>query len=189
MKNSFLHLILVLVLCSCSGLGRTDYKKFLEDPQNGLIKNISLGGVEYSIKYRPLPFLYLTESNPEEYSSKKLSAYLSEHGGNSHFLLEIKYEEKYKSAISDYTAIRDTYRNTTNAKYITLNTPLKNYPCLLYHHETISSGNYKISLMFGSDVANETENFKVTYYDPVTGLEPIFEFKSEDIQNIPNVNL
>lgn len=187
MKNSYL-LIFVLLLFSC-GMDGNGLKKYVEDESNGLVQTVAFKDVEYKMTYRPNDLAYVYEMRGEPLDKSSHEKFIADNGHTSLFILDINFFESTRKEVVDFNPIKVTYQNTLNAQYFSLIDESGITPCIIYHCETVSKGSYKISVLFEKDVAKISSDWKVSFTDIVTGENPEFVFKKNDISNIPTLKI
>ena len=57
MMKNILSLMILILLCSCSGVSPAEYVKWVEDEENGLRKTKTVGEYEFNIQYCPSSYL------------------------------------------------------------------------------------------------------------------------------------
>lgn len=74
--------------CTKSSMNRSDYLEYVQDEKSGLIKQIEIGELSYTIYYRPLELIALQENDTLTEASKK--SRVNELSGTLNFVIKIK---------------------------------------------------------------------------------------------------
>ena len=176
MKNVFLILILGLVTFSCKKVSPLDYIEWIENQDNGLRKEKTIGDYRFEIQYCPKNYLQIKRGNYDSTSSTEI---IKNNSGlcfifrierlsdkDNHSLFQLINEANF-SLISESDTIRSSM--------------------VLYENNFKISSIESYSVYF--DVYQIKNDIRFVYQDEVLTTGPvIFSFKIQDIKRIPEIN-
>lgn len=197
-------LLLTVSLWSCSeSLSPSQYISWVNNPENGLVSNKSIGNFQFDLQYRPGPYLTLMELGNTEFSDEEYKSTLHHFDDQYQFLLRIKLNNGNNNWLD---SLADNFENKEEKiKYLSFFMQddiklIKNndtVDCKLYHFER----NYGISpygtflLEFPDSKKNKQENnndgiLQILFDDfAFSDSTLIFKFFNKDINNIPTLKL
>lgn len=177
----------MLAGCTSNQLDDSAYRKWVENPDNGLIVRKEIGQFAYELFYKPLPY-QLLQANEDIENSK-------EHESTQHYTLKIEAlsgQDVLKSGARDDAEYNN--RLFYLADYIQQDLSLieggDTLPCLFAHYER----NYglapyaKVTLAFEAKEQSNQQEKTIRFNDPVFGAGPIqFNYPTTVLNNIPNL--
>lgn len=211
MKNYLKYIILsisiLITVFSCNNKATVSFNelvKWINDKDNGLIKESSIQGLKITLKYLPAQYLALREVETNM-SGQDFDSLLSVYKWSHSFLMILGPDEDKgeqfdimylnTSGYDDYTQrVYDMNFNIKN--YISLKTPQKKYSPVMTNLENVYGLNKSrnIYVVFTPQKENEdmlsAENLDFIFNDEIfnTGIHH-FIFDKKDIENIPNVKI
>lgn len=176
MKNNLLIISTAIVFANC-GIDQNDYLEYLHNPENGLLKSITIEGNTYKMMYHPKDLLVAKEISR---SSKSKASLMNEFGNHDYFLFEVAKDSKNTDAKSNfyyaYQFEKDIYQLIEGDTI---------RPSLYLLEQGIQgSQQMRINLSFPSQKSNREILVNDKY-----GSQPNFVFLAEDITNIPKLKI
>ncbi len=159
MRNHILILLLLFVTFACSNDPKDlkSFYKWINDPDNGLVKSRDIEGIKISVKYLPAEFLALKESSEGNLKGSYDSLYTL-YKQNHTFLLSVSYTDDKNVNDPMYKDLRDypDYKVRAQAmnfdmnEYVSIKTSSNEYrPVLTSMENTYSlKGQRNIYLVF-----------------------------------------
>ncbi len=131
-----------LVLLLLSACGRKDYSTksymaFVQSPESGLYKQLSISGWEYEIQYRPYDYTILLESR-NGYSDSLKKARLDQLKGTAWFSIKFRKENSDQSPLRVGVSSLDEYQQ----RYVYYMSNAMNDISLIYGQDTLHPMSY-----------------------------------------------
>ena len=190
-----------MTVSSCSKLNTVqDCYQWINNPENGLVKERVQGNIKYVLKYIPAEISAIKElGEGAEWTQTEFNKVLAEYNESITFVLKIgpdpEHEQQFDimmAGIGNYEgyAARIKQMNFGLKENLTLSVNGKNYAPVLAELESVYgiSKHRNIYLVFGPSKDDssffEAEKYVLTYDDPIfdTGINH-FVIQSKDIDN------
>jgi hypothetical protein len=185
------------VLLSCSkeptAMEASNFIRWVENEQNGLLNQRSLGDFKFSLQYKPLEYVVLTENRTNKLKESELETRkeelenlqyynfkISSLRGTEMLSTNIRSEEEYNARLYYFSALAQ--------QDISLIDGSDTLPCLLYHFErNYGLGPYN-NLVLAFRNTGKINNKTFVYNDQVLGTGPVkFSIKASDIHQTPTL--
>lgn len=206
MRNKYLVLLsLFLLVVACKKEIRTlsEYNKYINDPDNGLLKERKIFNFKISVKLLPPDYLVLKEMKST--TERNYSKMLTEHKNNLTFILTLTFGGEKKtpegdpvsSGLSDYEEYKERFSHLNFKLYedIQLSSNRQEYsPVLISFENTYGQSNELNTMVVFSpktekDEFRKADSYTFIYNDRIfsSGYNK-FTFKREDLDNSPCIN-
>lgn len=201
--------LIVFAFSACSKQAQVNsfsgYLKWLNAPENGLVKTKYVNGIELKVKYLPSEyFAYLELSDKNNFSQQQKDSVLKLYEHSISFVLSLGPDERKEKGPDIMYHSLTTYKeysqrvcdmNFFMSEYITLKADEKEYRPVLSQMENVYGLDSKrnIILVFvpdekGDNSLKESDALEFKYEDEQFQLGTnYFLFKRKDIKNIPAI--
>jgi hypothetical protein len=170
--------------------------KWVEDPENGLRREKTVGDFEIIAQYKPLSYMICSESKnktltPDEYGKRE-----KELNGMEYFQVRLKSPSPdpliYGGGDQNVYHMRNDFLMFGQKDYVYLLRGEDTVSCSMYHFV-----NYQglapyadILLGFPSDTTDLNADRELVYDDQLFGLGPVhFTFTRDEIESVPQLEL
>lgn len=192
-----IFLILSLRLCTTGSLSPRDYRAFVTNPDNGLIKTKHIGDVDYIVTYKPHELIAVIE-NDAHIDSGLYAGTMGEISGLQYYNFKLKINDKTKdilkanvASVNDYYG-RVEYFTSLMQDDIWLIQGTDTLPCRIFHYErNYSAAPYSdFSLAFDGAGNNVNTDRTIVFNDHVfnNGLIKL-TISGSDIKKIPALKI
>lgn len=189
---SFIFILFILVSCSSKKLEKTELIKWVENTENGLVKEKEIDAIKFRLQYQP-PIVSALKGDPN-INSENLKAKLDEYSDYEYFVLRIQGkngQEPLEINNSSETELsqRIIYLSFEAQKDFMLITDSDTLPCVMYHFErNYNSVNYDSFILTFPKTKSASDNIIISYNDHVWGMGKVnFEFDRKVITSIPEL--
>lgn len=199
MRNLIYIILIAFSITSCGG-GKTDldkhsYVSWVQNPENGLVKEKQIGDYGLEVQYRPLELIALTENN--EIQLEEMKSRCNELSDSQYFNFKLKSNDPLLKVMDignvdeqDYYAKLEYFTNgiQQDLKLIDGNDTLI---CMF----SVFERTYDLApyVTFALAFENQSQNAgdKTLYFDgSKLGLGPVYlKIESNEIKNTPNLIL
>lgn len=193
--SQFFSLFLTLVLiasCNTSINSRQEFYDYLNNSQNGFVKSKEVNSFRIKVKYLPIEYLIIKNS---EHSSE-VEKVRQEYNNSLTFVFTIESIDKDQNVIdygmSDSKSLNERFKylNFHLDDHITLSINDQWFKPVLFHVENTGelNGEFRAYVVF-SDIDMEADNlyflFEDTFFD--TGISQ-FVFEKQHLNQLPDIN-
>ena len=200
MKKIWLACMIVVGLLGCSRehtvQGLAEYRSFLNDPANGLMKVSKVNGIKISAVYLPQDFLALQELGNKG-SSSDFERARAEYQEGKTFMLIFESEEKGRDLVYHGLSKPEEYNQRQydlnfvfgNAVSLKLNDKTELLPKLHYWENTYGLRDKKIlQVVFSDQQLQSSQDLVLQFADPIfeSGISQ-FVFNQEHLNQLPRV--
>lgn len=199
----YLYFLLVVIFFGCKAdiLLPSEYIRWLENPENGLVQILTLDSFKISIQYEPIPYIIAREFKSNKINSDKFEARKAALQNSSYYKIVVQMQMPTlpASLAADETAQQELLAYKQQLKdYFTFGMQqslilVANQDTLLpalFHHESSyqNEGTYTILVAF--DKEQVLDNHKIIYNANVLnkGILEI-EFLQKNIARLPELRL
>lgn len=172
------------------------YLAYINNPENGLVKNTSVNGVTLTLKY--LPKEYLSYLDSVNFKGDTLKRGATDYSNSITFLLNIASEEASQQIMSKDIATIEEYKE----RMLTMSFSLREYISIKYKQGEIAPvlvelentydilSDKSIYVVFSAEEVNKhlgsNSDFKFVFVDDFfsTGIS-VFTIKQENISDLP----
>lgn len=190
-------LILSLRFCTSESLSPRDYKAYVTNPDNGLVKTKHIDKVDYIVTYKPHELIVVME-NEDGIDTATYTNTIGEIQGLQYYNFKLKIDDKAKdilkagvSSVNDYYK-RVEYFTSLMQNDIWLIQGKDTLPCRIFHYErNYSAAPYSdFSLAFDGTDGNATVDRTIVFNDHVfnNGLIKL-TISGDDIKKIPALKI
>jgi len=177
MKN-ILSLMILILLCSCSGVSPAEYVKWVEDEENGLRKTKTVGEYEFNIQYCPSSYLEIKR----KLDKRDMSPDTEIIDGDSAFSFVFRIIRP--AELADRAAFQ--LINEENFRLVQGGDTCRS-DLVLYENNFNISPFESYSVLFDSKSHNC--DFRFVYDGLALGTGPIiFSFKQKDVERLPQIS-
>lgn len=192
---------LVLSFSSCSNeLSKNEYLKYLQDPENGLVKIVEINNIQIKCEYKPSDYVVLNQLSKQLETEKTITNtkdLLSEADDFITFYIKLSSTKENDFLKTDLLN-KDQYYKRLNY----YNSEIENDLILVQGKDTLQSNYTYLERNFG--IGNEStlivgfvknkekasENFSLILNEQALNLGQIkFDFLSEKINKVPKVKI
>lgn len=190
----FYVLVIGLVSCDKSSMNRQDYVKYIENPENGLKKELLINDWKYSVQYKPIEYLLCKENLS---SSSRRALQLK---GTLWFTIQFQYTKSTVQALrldiqslDEYNQRLQYYLNQAQKDIEIAYGQATLYP-ISYLFETNYGLTPQETMIVGFALPEGgteiTQTIHLKYHDRIfrNGIIQT-QFNLKDIQKIPQINL
>ena len=200
-----LFLLVGIVLLSCSESIKTkkQFYSWLNDPDNGLVKKVTVGPLDFQVKYIPAEYLAFDEWEQEETKELSLQELIEEYNNSLTFLFTITPNgtggdvDIMRAGVNNYKEYSERVHemNFNLKEYVSLKVDEVVYKPVLTRLENIYGvGNYRnFHVVFAPSVEDSVTirqgaRYDFTFSDQFfeTGISH-FVFKRENIVELPKL--
>lgn len=189
---------LALPGCSRSKATPEEYVAYVNGKENGLTQTKEVSPYVISVQYRPLPFEFISNTDPDMLNAQGLEKALSDNKGLEYYLMKIGSTDKKTDALAN--GIDDTryYQERISQLISGIETRMKlvagtdTFPCVMHHYER----NYQMADFHNVLLVFETGNIEnnsdktIIYNDDMLGIGRLsFTFSRSDIEHVPQLTL
>ncbi len=193
-----LYIVLVISLviqgCGRESLEPSAFIQWVDQPENRLINEKTVGAFKFIAQYRPLDYMVATAlvNNHNHFTSvdsleskfRNLQYFIIKIGtntGNREFLQQsVSGKDEYYERIRYYTSMAQ--------QDILLVDDVDTLPCTLYHFERTYSVSPYNTLLLAFQSTGKAKNKKLIFNDQVLNTgKLIFTFNEDDINNVPKL--
>ncbi|MGD1845368.1 MAG: hypothetical protein ACFB10_08245 [Salibacteraceae bacterium] len=193
---SALSMVLLLSAFQDKSLSPEVYWHWVEDTDNGLKTIQRTTDFEWSLQYRPAPYIALQELRTFAPHSRDFEEKVAELKGLDYYTLRIRSLQNKEVAATnaegedDFFA-RQHYLSSYFAEDLQLVDGQDTLPCALFHFErNYSLAPYNDVLLAFETQANAEGNKRLLINSPVLETEPlVLEITAEAIHNLPDLKL
>ncbi|MDI9339022.1 MAG: hypothetical protein QM534_00520 [Sediminibacterium sp.] len=202
MSIRFYHIVIVLLLFSCSGKNETNAENYRSEVigDEALIRYTELKDLKFSCRYRPTDEMILSEIQSNKVANEDVQSLRKKYRDMVYFSFCITTpsgdEISGIKGNASYYQLLDYLNNSMQADFYLIGKS-DTVPCVGYHYERsfdVSSVNY-INLGFPSRnfLDTITHNLKtdmqLVYDDKILGMGMLhFRFNKNDINKLPKLN-
>jgi hypothetical protein len=131
-----------------------EYIAFVDNAENGFIREKQIGGVKFKLKYQPLDYLVAKQITENKISDKhQLDEYIRSRNGLRYFILELENERAETDLLSEKSRSQEEYLQRVNyysyefENDIRLVSEKDTLPCAMYHYENSYGGTPKLKFL------------------------------------------
>lgn len=182
--------------CSNQELSPTEFVKWVDNAENGLIKSQVIGETNLEVKYTPNEYIYVKQNGVNDLTSENLDEFSEELEGIYQFNLKF-------SNSSRNNFLKDQYTNpeeyNTKSMYLSFDMSfdlelvhgLDTVGCSIYHYERTYGNTPYETVLIGFDLKTKaTEDMQLIFNDRVFGLgRSKFLFEKDVTQKLPTVKI
>ncbi len=191
----FAPLMAVFVLSGCSGsLDAKDYLRWVENAENGMVKETSLGGFDFRLQHKPLEYIALQEERTLKPTTGLIRKFRTERGGLYYFNFRIASKtgqpilETGKNSKKEYHR-RNDYFTSEMQHDLFLVAGKDTISCTLYHFEhNHGLAPYNNMVVAFAKNSEETQDLQFVYADKVLGVGPVkITLKKSAFDHLPKL--
>jgi len=181
--------LILVIACDEGGLSPIEYKKWVEDENNGLKQELVVDSIIFLLQYTPVDYLVVNEKKSEEITATELHTMREKRKALVCFKLTILNPDRtgYFSQASEKSfgayhlfSIENDFKLTCNADTI---------DCLMYQYENHGGISPDCMLIgFSNKNIDINNGFDVVYVDKIMHIgNVVFSYNKETIKSIPNL--
>jgi len=199
MKINNFYIALLLILCSCTKerqkLIPSEYVRWINNSENGLVIKKNIGEYEYTLKYQPVDYMIANEFRTDEIDPGAYEMRKKEMEGAQYYSLRIKQKDSNAdvmlagiSSSSDYYAM-DTYLAygfKDDIKMVQDDTS----SCTLYHFVNTHGLTPHVEIVFGFDKPENGQDRTIVINERVFGAGTLkFSFTENVLSQVPELKI
>ena len=181
--------------CANSELQPTEYIKWCDDPENGLIKEQKVGDQTLTCVYTTAEYVSLKQSDPDNLNEKEISENVSGLSEMEHFKLTFQRESSNNYLKDNYTTAEEFHTRSTYMSFdirfdLKLIQGSDTTECILNHHErTYGNTPFEtILISFPRVEVEESVDLTLIFNDRVFGFDRVkFKYESGTLSSIPDL--
>lgn len=200
MTRYFLILVFIgLVACNKKAVDAETYIQFVNNPENGLLKNIEVGDFKIEVQLRPVEYVVIQELGAENLLKEDFETRVKDNN-QEYFLLRIGSKDSKSDALSNGITAQNEYLERIG--YLIANIDKDIYliegddtlRCAMHHFERSYhlTSYHNILLVFDRSISKgkKGQDQLFVYDDAILGIGKLnIKFESKAINNIPNILL
>jgi hypothetical protein len=191
-----LLMLLFMQGCGPGKLAPADYVRWVQNPGNGLVKEVITGVVGYEVQFRPAAFIIANEERAQTIAADKAAKRESELGSMYYFTCTLRSNDGTDVLQSNLIDQQQYYQRVNylsldaqqDFKLVQANDTI---PCAMYQLENTygATPHLRMLLAFSSkEISPKAGNLKLIYHDRIfTDRNLEFEFDEQKINNLPQL--
>ena len=203
MASNYLKVVLglfpFLVSCSTKQLAPAEYVRFVEDKDNGFVRETVIDQWTYRAKYKPAGYIYLQESGPQKASSQALKERCDQLKDWVFFNVYVQHETVKRMSplrlvcqnLEEYNEALDHYLNLNQRNFQLITSKDTLYPELYVFENSYNLSPQDVFVVgFRTGVTGKQDGMTLAYHDELlrngivkfrfeaeqTAAEPIIKF-------------
>jgi 3D (Asp-Asp-Asp) domain-containing protein len=204
-KARWISLLLISIFgitaCTTQPLPVVDYLRWVESPGNGLRQIKTLGNIDFSIQYKPLPYIYAQENEGKQLSVAGLTEKLDQHKEMEFYTIRIARNNGNSDVLLEHIAdaaeynIRSNYYSFDFQQDVYRVQDADTLPCAVFTHVPNYGVAPYIDFAVGFDlrsaaIKNNKEDIHLLIYDRIFNKGTVnFSIKQSAIHTTPQLQI
>lgn len=192
--NLIFVIFTLLFLQSCDrDLSPLDYVAYIENPENGLVKEYVNSSNKLTCCYTPSEYVILKQTRPENLEKEDFLSEVNEINNMYHFTLKFEKNDQTNFLKDNYTTseqfqLKSTYLSFDMRHDLVLVEGKDTLPCVLNHHERTYSNTPFEKVHISFPKLSENQDLVLIFDDRVFGFYKVkFHFSNEDLHKTPEI--